>query len=105
HVRVLGLGWRPLLVGISDWSLDHDRDRSGQFPRHARRVSRDGRTLPHRAVRAKSAGADGIALRLAYKFLRYANGGCASLRAILEEVSSLSPAVDHGEQRQTRDVG
>ena len=32
HVRVLGLGRRPLLDGLGDRALDHDRDRARQFP-------------------------------------------------------------------------
>ena len=40
HVRVLGLGRRPLLHGLGDRSLDDDRDRPGQFPRHAGRLAR-----------------------------------------------------------------
>ena len=36
-------------------------DRPGQLPRDARRLPRDGRAFPHRAVRAQPAGADGPA--------------------------------------------
>src|SRR6266508_3800630 len=51
HVRVLGLGRRALLNGIGDRPLDDDRDRAGQLPRHAGRLPRDRRALPHRALR------------------------------------------------------
>ena len=61
HVRVLGLGRRPLLDGLGDRPVDDDRHRPGALPRDARRLPRDGRALPHRAVRAEPAGADGPA--------------------------------------------
>ena len=60
HVRVLGLGRRALLHGLGDRPLDDDRHRPRSFPRHARRLPRDGRAFPHRAVRAQPAGADGL---------------------------------------------
>ena len=40
HVRVLGLGRRPLLDGLGDRPVDDDRDRSGELPRDARRLPR-----------------------------------------------------------------
>ena len=64
HVRLLGLGRRPLFDGFGDRPLDHDRRRAGQFPRHARRLPCDGRAFPHRAARAQHADADGAADRL-----------------------------------------
>ena len=63
HVRLLGLGRRPLLDGLGDRPVDDDRDRAGALPRDARRLPRDGRAFPHRAVRAQPAGADGAARR------------------------------------------
>ena len=54
HVRVLGLGRRPLLDGLGDRPLDDDRHRARPLPRDARRLPRDGRALPHRAVRART---------------------------------------------------
>ena len=70
HVRLLGLGRRALFHGLRHRPLDHGRDRSGQFPRHAGWLPRDGRAFPHRAVRAQPAGADGPARRLVQQFLR-----------------------------------
>ena len=61
HVRLLGLGRRPLLHGLGDRPLHHDRHRPGELPRDAGRLPRHGRALPHRAVRAQPAGADGPA--------------------------------------------
>ena len=48
HVRVLGLGRRPLLGGLRDRPLADDRDRSRRVPRDARRVPRHRRALPDR---------------------------------------------------------
>ena len=63
HVRLLGLGRRPLLDGLGDRPVDDARHRAGALPRHARRLPRHGRALPHRAVRAQPAGAHGAARR------------------------------------------
>ncbi len=46
-------------MDVGDRPLDDAGDRPGTLPRHARRLPRDGRALPHRAVRAQPAGADG----------------------------------------------
>ena len=72
HVRLLGLGRRSLLDGFGDRPVDHARDRAGELPRHARRLPRDGRAFPQRAVRRKPAGADGAAGDLEQQFLRRA---------------------------------
>ena len=61
HVRLLGLGRRPLLDGLGHRPVDDARHRPGALPRDARRLPRDGRALPHRPVRAQPAGADGPA--------------------------------------------
>ena len=50
HVRLLGLGRRPLLDGQRDRAVHHDRDRARQLPRHAGRLPRHGRAFPHRAA-------------------------------------------------------
>ena len=52
HVRVLGLGGRPVFDGLRDRTVHDDRDRAGQLPRDAGRLPRHGRALPDRAVRA-----------------------------------------------------
>ena len=72
------------------------------FPRDARGLPRDGRALPHRALRAKSAGADGPARRLVQRLLRRPDRRGAALRAVSEALPGLSPATDDGEQRQAR---
>ena len=50
HVRVLGLGRRPLLDGLGHRPVDDDRHRPRALPRDARRLPRDGRALPHHAA-------------------------------------------------------
>ena len=54
HVRVLGLGRRPLLDGIRDRPLDDAGDRTGALQGHARRLPRDGRALPQRTLRDRT---------------------------------------------------
>ena len=70
HVRLLGLGRRPLLDGLRHRPVHHDRHRARQLPRHARRLPRDGRALPHRAAREEPARAAGPAHRLVHRLLR-----------------------------------
>ena len=65
---------------------------------------RDGRALPHRALRAEPAGADGPARRLEQRFPRRRDRRGAALRAIPEAFPGLSPAAHDGEQRQARDA-
>ena len=57
HVRLLGLGRRPLLLHLGHRPVAHGRDRPGALPRDARRLPRRRRALPHRAVRGEPAGA------------------------------------------------
>ena len=102
HVRLLGLGRRPLFDGFRDRAVDDDRHRPGAFPRDARGLPRDGRAFPHRALRAQPAGAHGIALRLVQQLLRRANGGRAAVRSISRTAAGLPAATDDGEQRQAR---
>ncbi len=83
HVRFLGLGRRTLLDGLGDRPLDHAGHRPGQFPRAAGRLSRDGRTFPHGAVREKPAGAHGPAVGLVHRLFRRADRGGAALRTII----------------------
>ena len=54
HVRVLGLGRRPLLDGLGDRALDHARDRARALRRDARRLPRRRRALPRGAARART---------------------------------------------------
>ena len=77
----------------------------GGFPRAARRLPRHRRALPHRAVRAQPAGADGAARRLVHRLLRRPDAGGAALRPVPEALPGLPAAADHGVQRQARDAG
>ena len=54
YVRLLGLGRRAVLDGFRHRPFDDDRHRAGAVPADARRLPRDGRALPHRAVRART---------------------------------------------------
>ena len=104
HVRVLGLGRRTLLHGFRNRPLDDAGDRPGSLPGHARRLPRDGRTLPHRALRAEPAGAHGAPGHLEHQLPRRAHGRGAAVRAVPQALPRLPPAVDDGEQRQARDA-
>ena len=53
HVRVLGLGRRPLFAVVVDRPADRARRRLRSLRADARRRARDGRALPHRADRAE----------------------------------------------------
>ena len=46
HVRLLGLGRRPVLDGLGDRPVHHAGDRPGELHRAAGRVPRHGRALP-----------------------------------------------------------
>ena len=74
------------------------------FKHDARRLPRDGRALPHCAVRAQPAGAAGPARGLVQRLLRRADGRGAALRAVSQALSRVPPAAHHGEQRQARDA-
>ena len=48
HVRVLGLGRRPIFVRLGHRPVADDRHRTGPVPRDAGRLPRHGRAFPHR---------------------------------------------------------
>ena len=102
HVRVLGLGRRPLLDGLGHRPLDDDRRRPGGLRRDARRLPRDGRALPHDAAGGEPAGAHGAARRLVRRLLRRRDGRRDALRAVPQALPGLPAAADHGVQRQAR---
>jgi hypothetical protein len=64
HVRVLGLGRRPLLDGFRNRAFDHACDRPGSLPIHAGRFPCHRRAFQDRAVRAQPAGPHGPSRRL-----------------------------------------
>ena len=81
HVRVLGLGRRPLLDGLGDRALDDDRDRPRALRASCSPAStRSTSTSPHAPARAQPAGADGPARRLEPQLLRLPDAGRAALR-------------------------
>ena len=75
-------------MDVRDRPLDDAGDRPGSLPGHARRLPRDGRTLPHRALRAEPAGAHGAPRHLEHQLPRRAHGRGAAVRAV---PSSASP--------------
>ena len=62
----------------------------------------DGRALSHHDLRAQLAGAHGPIVPLVQRFLRRPDRRGIAVRAVPEALSSVSAAVDDGEQRQTR---
>ena len=104
HVRILGLGRRPVLDGLGDRAVDHDRHRPGAFPRHAGRLPRDGRAFPDGPVRSQPAGPHGAAHDLVHQLLRRVNRGRPALRPIPEAPARVPAAAHDGKQRQARDA-
>ena len=104
HVRVLGLGRRPLFHGFGHRTVDGPGDRTGQLPRAPRWLSRDGRALPDGTVRTQSARRHGSARCLVQQFLRSADRSRPALRTVPRAVSRLPAAADDGEQWQARDA-
>src|ERR1051326_6280950 len=86
HVRLLGLGRWPLLHGLRHRPFDHARHRPRQFSRHARWLSSNGRTFPHRATGKKSTGPHGPPRHLVYGLLRCPDRRRPTLRTISETV-------------------
>ena len=83
HVRVLGLGRRPLLAttrpsGLSLMVVDRRRP----VRRDAGRLPRHGRPLPHRADRVEPADADGPDRHLVRQLLRRRDAGGAALQPV-----------------------
>ena len=102
HVRVLGLGRRPLLDGLGHRAVDDDRHRPGGLRRHAGRLPRHGRALPHDAAGREPARPHGPAGRLVRRLLRRRDGRRDALRAVPQALPRLPPAADDGVQRQAR---
>ena len=75
------------------------------FRGHARRLPRDGRSLPHRATGAQPAAADGVADSLVQQLLRLADCRRDALFFASRTLSRLSPAASDGEQRQAHRSG
>ena len=100
HVRVLGLGRRPLLVRLGGRAVADDRHRARPVRRDAGRLPRHRRALPHRADRAEHADAHGPDRHLVRRLLRGRDPGRAALRPVPGQAPGLPAAARHGEQRQ-----
>jgi hypothetical protein len=105
HVRLLGLGRRPLLDGLGDRALADDRDRARALPRDARGLPRHGRALPHGAARAQRC-------RCCWACWGLVRGTSSAPRPTpccpttsTCALPGLPPAARHGEQRQARHAG
>ena len=79
HVRLLGLGRRPLLHGFRHRSFHHAGHWPGKFSSHAQRFPPDGRAFPHRSFREQSARHPGAAHRLVHQLLSCPNHGGLAL--------------------------
>ncbi len=73
HVRLLGVGRRPLLDGLGDRALDDAGDRPGPLRGDAGRLPRDGRALPRGPDRRQPADDPWPARRLVLGLLRRRN--------------------------------
>ena len=106
HVRVLGLGRRPLLDGLGDRAVDDDRHRPRPLPRDARRLPRRWTSIS--APRRSSATCRccwGCSAVWYNDFFGAQTVGRAALRAVPQALPRLPAAADDGEQRQARHAG
>ena len=102
HVRLLGVGRRPLLDGLGDRALDDAGDRPGPLRRDAGRLPRHGRALPRSAGGLEPADADGPAGGLVLGLLRRPDQRRLPLRPVPAPLPRLPAAADDGVQRQAR---
>ena len=102
HVRLLGLGRRPLLALVGDRPADRALRRHGAVPGAARRRLRDGRAFPHRPAGGEPAGGAGHARRLVQQLPGRPEPRHPALRPEPRPLRRLLPAGRHGEQRQVR---
>ena len=105
RVRLLGLGRRPLLGGLRDRHQRRRGDRTGELRRLPGGFPCHRRTLREHAAGRERTGADGAAQRLVRQLLRRPNPRRAAVRAVSAPLRRVSPAADHGVQRQERALG
>ena len=84
HVRLLGLGRRPLLDGFGDRPVHHDRDRPGEFPTTCSPASTTWTsTSAPRRWRRTCPSLMGLAHRLVQQLLRRADARHHAVRATI----------------------
>ncbi len=102
HVRLLGLGRRPLLPVVGHRAVDRLRRRLRALRGTARRRPRDGSPFPGNPLREEHPRGPGPARRLVHELLRRRDRGDPALRPVHAPLPRLLPAGQHGEQRQIR---
>ena len=102
HVRLLGLGRRPLLGRLGDRPVADDRHRPERLPRVPRRLPHDRRALPHGAARGATRRCCWRCSASGTQRARRAEQGRAAVRARAAPVPRVPAAARHGEQRQAR---
>ncbi len=82
HVRVLGLGGRPVLLRLGDRAVAHDRHRARAVRRDAGRVPLHRRALPDRTAGANMPVIAGLLERLVQQLLRRPDPCGAALQPV-----------------------
>ena len=100
HLRLLGLGRRPLFDLVGDRPAADDRHRPRPLQRVPRRRAGDGRPFPLDAARPEHAGHPGADRRLVPQRPGLPDLCRAALRPAAGPLAGLSPAARHGDQRQ-----
>ena len=100
HLRVLGLGRRPLFELVGDRADRGPRGGIRSIRRAPRGRPRDGPPLRERALRSQHPRADGHAGGLVPQLLRRRDPRRAALRPVPAPLPRLSAAGRHGVQRQ-----
>ena len=103
HVRVLGLGRRPLLAVVVDRPADRAGRRLRALRAATRRRARDGRALPHRAASSRTCRSCSACSGVWYASVLGAESHAVlAVRAAPAAPAGVSAAARHGEQRQAR---
>ncbi|CAA9253512.1 MAG: Glucose-6-phosphate isomerase, partial [uncultured Corynebacteriales bacterium] len=105
HVRLLGLGRRPLLGRLGGGPVGAGRDRQGALRRVPGRVPHRRRALPHRAAGPERTGAGRPARRLVLELFRRPVQGRPAVLHPPVAVPGVPAAADDGVQRQVGAVG
>ena len=100
HVRLLGLGRRPVLGGLGDRAVGHGGGRQGAVRRVPGRLPRRRRALQDHAAGGQCACAARPHRPLVQRVLRCAGAGGAALLQRPDPVRRLPATADHGIERQ-----